>query len=109
GQRVLAFAYREIPAGQTALSHADLEDNLVFLGLVGMIDPPRQEAVDAVAECHRAGIRVKMITGDHADTAAAIGKQVGLQRTDKVITGVDLDKLDDAQLRAQVLDCDIYA
>ncbi len=109
GQRVLALAYREIPAGQTSLSHADLEGNLILLGLVGMIDPPRQEAVDAVAECHKAGIRVKMITGDHADTAAAIGRQVGLRCTDKVITGADLDKLDDAQLCAQVLNCDIYA
>lgn len=109
GQRVLALAYREIPAGQTSLKHADLEGHLVLLGLVGMIDPPRQEAVDAVAECHRAGIRVKMITGDHAATAAAIGKQVGLQRADKVMTGADLDKLEDAQLRAQVLDCDIFA
>jgi len=109
GQRVLGLAYREIPAEQTTLNHEDLEGKLVFVGLVGMIDPPRQEAIEAVAECHRAGIRVKMITGDHAATAAAIGKQVGLQRTDKVMTGADLDKLDDARLRAQVLDCDIYA
>jgi magnesium-transporting ATPase (P-type) len=77
--------------------------------MVGMIDPPRAEAIAAVAECHGAGIRVKMITGDHIQTAAAIGKQIGLQSTEKVLTGADLDGLDDTALRQAVLDCDIFA
>ena len=83
--------------------------SLTLLGLVGMIDPPRREAIAAVAECRGAGIRVKMITGDHAKTAAAIGKQIGLQNADKVLTGADLDGMGDASLREAVLNCDIFA
>ena len=70
-----------------ALDHADLEAGLVLVGLVGLIDPPRPEAIAAVADCRRAGIAVKMITGDHAGTAAAIGRQIGLARPDRVLTG----------------------
>lgn len=74
-----------------------------------MIDPPRTEAIAAVAECHTAGIRVKMITGDHAKTAAAIGEKIGLRNHMTVLTGADLDKMDDTALKAAVLDCDIFA
>lgn len=109
GQRVLAFAARSVAPKHTVLEHADVEGSLTLLGMVGMIDPPRPEAISAVAECHAAGIRVKMITGDHTKTAAAIGKQIGLQSTDSVLTGADLDGLDDAALRQAVLDCDIFA
>jgi magnesium-transporting ATPase (P-type) len=77
--------------------------------MVGMIDPPRPEAIAAVRECHGAGIRVKMITGDHAKTAAAIGKQIGLQNFDTVLTGADLDAMDDGTLRQAALNCDIFA
>jgi magnesium-transporting ATPase (P-type) len=77
--------------------------------MVGMIDPPREEAIRAVAECRSAGIQVKMITGDHASTAAAIGQQIGLARADQVLTGADLDALDDTQLRERVLHCDVFA
>jgi magnesium-transporting ATPase (P-type) len=93
----------------TVLQHREVEGTLTLLGMVGMIDPPRTEAIAAVAECHGAGIRVKMITGDHAKTAAAIGKQIGLQNSDKVLTGADLDGMDDAALKNVVLDCDIFA
>jgi magnesium-transporting ATPase (P-type) len=109
GQRVLAFAVKSVKPEHTVLEHSDVEGSLTLLGMVGMIDPPRAEAIAAVAECHGAGIRVKMITGDHAKTAAAIGKQIGLQNADKVLTGADLDGMDDVALRQAALDCDIFA
>ncbi len=109
GQRVLAFARRPILPEHTVLENADVNGKLTLLGLVGMIDPPRPEAVVAVAECHRAGIQVKMITGDHGKTAAAIGKQIGLNNPDRVMTGADLDAMDDQQLKNSVLNCDIFA
>lgn len=79
GQRVLAFAMRPMETARTKLEFADLESGLTLIGLVGLIDQPRPEAIAAVAECHRSGIRVKMITGDHAGTAAAIAAQIGLK------------------------------
>jgi len=109
GQRVLAFAVKTVPPQHTVLEYADVEGSLTLIGMVGMIDPPRAEAIAAVAECHGAGIRVKMITGDHTQTAAAIAKQIGLQSTGAVLTGADLDGLDDTALRQSVLDCDIFA
>ena len=109
GQRVLAFAMKPVPPEHTVLEFSDVQDGLVLTGLVGLIDPPRPEAVAAIAECHAAGIRVKMITGDHRGTAAAIGQQIGLQHPDKVLTGADLDGMDDHTLAAAVLDTDIFA
>ncbi len=107
GLRVLALAER---AGDgNRIDAAALEGGLSFLGLVGLIDPPRPEAVAAVAECRAAGIRVKMITGDHAGTAAAIAGQIGLQNPGRVLTGADLDKLDDAQLALEVASVDVFA
>ena len=89
---MLAFASRPVPPEHTVLNAADLDGALVLIGLVGLIDPPRPEAIAAVAECHGAGIRVKMITGDHAGTAAAIGRQIGLQNPSRVLTGADLER-----------------
>jgi magnesium-transporting ATPase (P-type) len=109
GQRVLALATRTMPEGSEALDFADVEGSLELLGLVGLIDPPRPEAIEAVAECLRAGIRVKMITGDHAGTAAAIAAQVGLQNPGGVLTGADLDALDDAALAAAAEQNDVFA
>ena len=109
GQRVLAFAVRSVASTHTVLEHTDLMGALTLLGMVGMIDPPRSEAIAAVRECYGAGIRVKMITGDHAKTAAAIGKQIGLQNPDTVLTGADLDAMDDGALRQAALNCDIFA
>ena len=109
GQRVLAFAVRLVKSKHTVLEHGDVEGMLTLLGMTGMIDPPRAEAIAAVDECHGAGIRVKMITGDHAKTAAAIAKQIGLKNPEQVLTGHDLDGMDDAALRQTVLDCDIFA
>ncbi len=107
GLRVLALAER--PEDSDRIDAATLDGGLTFLGLVGLIDPPRPEAIAAVAECRAAGIRVKMITGDHAGTAAAIGAQIGLANPRRVLTGADLDKLDDAQLALEVADVDIFA
>ena len=109
GQRVLAFAIRAVPSEHTVLEHEDVSGTLTLIGMVGMMDPPRDEAIKAVAECHEAGIRVIMITGDHTKTAAAIGKQIGLKNTAKVLTGADLDTLDDTSLHRAVLDCDVFA
>jgi magnesium-transporting ATPase (P-type) len=109
GQRVLAFATRVAMPDERKLPSAELLDDLVLLGLVGLIDPPRPAAVAAITACQAAGIRVKMITGDHAGTAAAIGKQVGLKNPKAVLTGADLDALTAAELTAAVLDTDIFA
>ena len=109
GQRVLGFALKEVSPEHTVLNKSDIEDSLVFLGLAGLIDPPRPEAVAAIAECQQAGIDVKMITGDHAGTAAAIGKQLGLWHADKVLTGAELDELDDVALESVISTTGIFA
>jgi len=96
GLRVLAFARKEVGAETARIGHEDLQEGLVFLGLQGMIDPPRPEAMEAIGVCQNAGILVKMITGDHAGTAAAISRRLGLCseacsiHTREVLTGRDL-------------------
>jgi magnesium-transporting ATPase (P-type) len=109
GQRVLAVATKTLTSDRTALEFGDVESGLTLLALVGLIDPPREEAISAVAECHAAGIRVKMITGDHATTALAIGRQLGLRNSERVLTGVDIDRLDDPALAVAVLETDVFA
>ena len=109
GQRVLALAVRPVPQDHLAVNATDIDGKLIMLGLVGLIDPPRGEAIDAVSECSSAGIRVKMITGDHAGTATAIARQIGLQNPDGVITGADIERMDDAELAAAVEDTDVFA
>lgn len=109
GQRVLALAMRIVDHTQQCVTHDHLTSQLTLLGVVGMIDPPRPEAIAAIAECGRAGIRVKMITGDHASTAAAIGAQIGLSNTSSVLVGADLERMSDEELSQAVLDCDIFA
>ncbi len=109
GQRVLAIATAECPADRTILETAEIESGLVLVGLVGLIDPPRPEAIEAVRECRRAGIRVKMITGDHAGTASAIGAQIGLEQPDGVLTGADIDTMDDGALARAVVETDVFA
>ncbi len=112
GERVLGFAMRTAPQDKGRLSFRDVEDGLVFLGIVGFVDPPRPEAVAAVAECRTAGIDVKMITGDHAATAAAIGQQLGLGHdgaAPAVLTGRNLDALSDEALAKKVWDTSVFA
>ncbi len=109
GRRVLAFAVRPMRPEHTVLEFDDVEAGAVFLGLVGLIDPPRLEAIEAVAECQAAGIRVKMITGDYKGTAVAIGRQIGLLNHHRALTGAEIDAMDDAALAAAVVDADIFA
>jgi P-type Ca2+ transporter type 2C len=101
GLRVLGMAYKEIPAAQTEITMKDLNSGLVFAGLQGMIDPPRPEAVEAVAGCKQAGIRVVMITGDHAVTALAIAKQLGIAPEEEAVDDLaakPVESLDDEEI-----------
>ena len=108
GLRVLAFAYRDIPDKHT-LTEED-ENHLVFLGLIAMMDPPREESKAAVAECIKAGIRPVMITGDHKITAAAIAKRIGiLHDLSEACEGADIEKMSDDQLKELVPHISVYA
>ena len=108
--RVLAVAYKEVEALPENLVSQELENDLTFLGLVGMIDPPRPEAKAVVATCRKAGIKPVMITGDHVVTASAIAKELGiLKEGDKAITGAELDQMTDSQLDDQVEQISVYA
>lgn len=100
GLRVLAFARREVPAAHDSLEHKHIDSGLTFLGLQGKLDPPRPEAIAAVAKCRSAGIRVKMITGDHVLTARAIAAKIGLDEGENVTayTGRELELLNDDDL-----------
>lgn len=109
GQRVLAIALKPVASSQVELKFADVDDGLVMLGLFGLIDPPRIEAIKAVQTCSKAGITVKMITGDHGITARAIARQLKLNNVDDVLTGLDIDAMSESELRDLVLDVDIYA
>jgi Ca2+-transporting ATPase len=115
GLRVLGFARAELPAAATRIHARDLPRQFTFLGLQGMIDPPRPEAIEAVAACHRAGIQVKMITGDHAGTAVAVGRQLGLaDRTASpdrpaALTGKELAVLNDEQLIEAAANVPVFA
>ncbi len=109
GQRILAIASRVVPTTQRTLRFVDVEADFTLLGLVGIIDPPREEAIAAIDKCHAAGIRVKMITGDHRITACTIGEKLGIGDGQNAITGLELDRLDDAQLRKVVAKIDIFA
>ncbi len=110
GERVLALAWLENPGVKAGgLSPADLPKTLVLLGLVGLLDPPRKEAIEAVKECHGGGIRVTMITGDHKITAAAIAKLLGIGDGKTAITGVEIEEMDTASLQERVHDVDVFA
>ena len=108
--RVLAVAYKEVESVSLSPSSEELESELHFMGLVGMIDPPRPEAKAAVAVCRQAGIRPVMITGDHVITASAIAKELGiLKEGDRAITGAELDRMTDRELDECVEDISVYA
>lgn len=108
--RVLAVAYKEIDAVPEAPDPEELENGLTLMGLVGMIDPPRPEARDAVALCRRAGIKPVMITGDHVVTASAIARELDiLHEGDRAVTGAELDDMTDSELDAQVEHISVYA
>ncbi|MGE0625858.1 MAG: HAD-IC family P-type ATPase [Pseudomonadales bacterium] len=109
GERVLALAELELAAGEQTLSLERLRGSLTLLGIVGTMDPPRAEVPDAIQSCRSAGIRVKMVTGDHADTAVAIGGELGLSATGAALTGEDLDRLDDDALIDAAEATDVFA
>lgn len=111
GLRVLAFAKKPVSADVESLEHKDIEEGLIFLGLQGMIDPPRTEAIEAVDVCKSAGIQVKMVTGDHAVTAAAIARMMNLSQNQEVqaLRGTDLDQMSDEQLNNAVEDSVVFA
>ena len=112
GLRVLAMAYKNVAAGSPSgqFTHDHLGNDLVFAGLQGMIDPPRPEAIEAIAGCREAGIRVAMITGDHAVTASAIGRMIGLgENRAPAITGKELEEMDNDELFARVQKTSVYA
>ncbi|KKO04630.1 hypothetical protein LCGC14_0084580 [marine sediment metagenome] len=108
GQRVLAFAVKFV-GDQATLGMNDMAEGFTLLGIAGFIDPPRPEAIEAVADCARAGIDVKMITGDHAVTALAIAGQLGLNTRNGVLTGNQIEAMDDEELRRRVADVDVFA
>ncbi|MFV0392507.1 MAG: calcium-translocating P-type ATPase, PMCA-type [Paludibacteraceae bacterium] len=108
--RVLAMAYKELDKAPEENTVEVLENKLVFLGLVGMIDPARPEVIDAVAKCSTAGIRTVMITGDHKITATAIAKEIGIMDEDDVaLTGSELESMSDGELFNRVKDISVYA
>ncbi|WP_346864299.1 cation-transporting P-type ATPase [uncultured Draconibacterium sp.] len=115
GLRVLAFARKEFASTQNCISHIDVDENLLFLGLQAMIDPPREEAITAVAASQNAGITVKMITGDHVGTATAIAKKLGIVKDEDCrnetvgITGVELSKMNDAELKDAAIKFNVFA
>lgn len=109
GQRVLAIALKPVEHEKLELTFADVHGGLILLGLFGFIDPPRKEAIDAVQACAAAGIRVKMITGDHAATARAIAVQLSLQNVGEVITGQQLEVMSEGELQQRVENVDVYA
>ena len=107
GMRVLSFGYRYMKSKDITLFD---EEKYVFLGLVGMIDPPREESIQAVAECRRAGIKPIMITGDHKITARTIARQIGIfEEGDLVLEGVDVEKLSQEELIEMVPKVSVYA
>ena len=110
GERVLGLAWLDNPGvGHGGLTPADLPRNLVLLGLIGLLDPPRREAVEAVKECHRGGVRVTMITGDHRITAAAIARMLDIGDGTTAITGAEIEEMDTATLQECVRDVDVFA
>ena len=109
GLRMVAAAWKPAREGQRELDHPDLQDGIILLGIAGMMDPPRPEAITAIADCLQAGIRVKMITGDHPQTAMSIGQMLGIGNAASAITGRELEAMDDRQLSDAAQQYDIFA
>lgn len=107
--RVMAGAYREMPQGQRKLEQSDVEGSLILAGLWGMIDPPREESIEAVREAKEAGIHPVMITGDHAVTALAIARQVGIAENGKALTGKEIDGMEKIGLATAALESGVFA
>ena len=108
GQRVLGAGLKRVDSTKQSIDHEDVEDGLTFLGLFGIVDPPRQEAIDAVAACRDAGIRIKMITGDHKDTAVAIAKELGME-VEGALEGRELTDMSDEEIKEASVHNDVFA
>lgn len=113
GLRILCFAYTEIDSNNSQIRHNDIADGLTFVGLQAMIDPARPEVIEAVKKCHSAGIKIKMITGDHALTASAIAKAIGIVKGENpdytAITGKELEQYDDEKLKETAIKYSVFA
>ncbi|TVQ24288.1 MAG: cation-transporting P-type ATPase [Spirochaetaceae bacterium] len=109
GERVLALAVREESSSTGSIEHEDLKEGFTFLGLVGIIDPPRDEVVQAITECHEAGIRVIMITGDHSITAGAIAEKLGIESEVEPVVGASIESMDDDDLLKAVQNHSVFA
>ena len=109
GQRTIGAAYKIVDKSVTTINHADIHSGIVFLGLAGIIDPPREEAVEAVRKCKEAGITVKMITGDHIDTARTIANELGIGNGIDALQGKDLEEMTDEQMEEAVMKYDVFA
>jgi magnesium-transporting ATPase (P-type) len=109
GLRMVAAAWMPAPDDLTQLDHDALHGGLIFLGIAGMMDPPRPEAIYAIRTCQQAGVRVKMITGDHPQTAMNIAQMLGMANSDRALTGHDLEAMNDAELREAAVSYDIFA
>ncbi len=109
GQRILGAAFRPAEEGEHSIELPFDEPNFIFLGIIGIIDPPREEVIEAIKECKSAGVRVKMITGDHLLTARAIGKEIGIEDSEHAVTGREIEQMSDEELQNIVLKHNIYA
>ncbi len=109
GQRILGAAFRPATPEENGINLPFEKPEFIFLGITGIIDPPRAEVLEAIRECRSAGVKVKMITGDHAFTARAIGREIGLEESDHTLTGQEIEQMNDEELRKKVLDHNIYA
>jgi Ca2+-transporting ATPase len=110
GLRVLGMAYKEVDQATTKISQADVESGLIFAGIQGMIDPPRQEVLEAVKDCKHSGIRTVMITGDHAITAGAVASQIGIgSGSEQVLEGRQIEVMTDEELYESVKTTSVYA
>ena len=109
GQRTIGAAYKIVDKSVTEIDHNDIHNGIVFLGLAGIIDPPREEVIEAIQKCKEAGITVKMITGDHVDTARTIAKELGIGDGITALQGKDLEQMTDTEMEEAVMTCDVFA
>ncbi len=110
GMRVLAMAYKEMPHDVDEITHRDIESELIFVGIQGMLDPPRPEVIEAIKDCKKAGIKVIMITGDHAVTALSIAKMLGITAEEgNILTGREIEKMSEEELFNKVRDTTVFA
>jgi P-type Ca2+ transporter type 2C len=109
GYRLIGAAIKKTDQKKSRIEHEDVQSEMIFLGVIGIIDPPREEAIEAIKTCKEAGIRVIMITGDHAITAMAIGEQLGIGSQKKAITGSELENMSDEEMQRVAMEYDIFA